>query len=399
MNTKMSVQKALSEMLSKITPARRELKPVQQFLQELNTQLTKNNLNAKAVLGGSFAKGVWLEKDYDVDIFVQFKKNSDNLSDELEKILKKWTPERVHGSRDYFRIHNNGYTYEIVPVLSIQKATDAVNVTDASPLHVQWMLKRGKKYQGDIRLAKTFCKAQKVYGAESYIGGFSGHVLDILVIHYKGFHNLLKAATKWKEKTLIDTEKQYKEKATRYMNTSKTEGPLIIVDPIDKTRNASAAVGRESFRKFIQASKTFLKTPSTEYFERKTILPKNVLVITTEIIEGKHDIVGATYKKIYESLQQKLEPFIVQDSDWEWTPGTKPTFWYKTEKKNVETVERKGPPITMKNAVEEFKKAHKKTITKKGTLYAYEPAHIKTREEAIQQVSKQYEVSLEVLRQ
>ena len=386
-------------MSTKITPAQKAIQPVSTFLQELNKEISKKRVHAKAVLGGSFAKGVWLEGDSDVDIFVQFKKNSEKLSDELENILEKWTPERVHGSRDYYRIRKDGYTYEIVPVLAIQKVSEAVNVTDASPLHVQWMLKRGKKYQGDIRLAKKFCKAQKVYGAESYIGGFSGHVLDILVIHYKGFHNLLKAATKWKEKTLIDTEKQYKEKATRYMNTSKIEGPLILIDPVDKTRNASAAVGKESFYKFIQSSKKFLKKPSLEYFERRVKIPKGVLVVTTELIEGKHDIVGAKYKKVFEALQQQLEPFHLLDSDWEWVPGTKPTFWYKTEKKKVETIERKGPPIKMKTAVEEFKKAHKKTIIKKGMLYAYEPATIKIPEDAIRQVSKQYSISLEVLQQ
>ena len=183
------------------------------------------------------------------------------------------------------------------------------------------------------------------------------------------------------------------------MNTSKIEGPLILIDPVDKTRNASAAVGKESFYKFIQSSKKFLKKPSLEYFERRVKIPKGVLVVTTELIEGKHDIVGAKYKKVFEALQQQLEPFHLLDSDWEWVPGTKPTFWYKTEKKNVETVERKGPPITMKNAVEEFKKAHKKTIIKKGMLYAYEPATIKIPEDAIRQVSKQYSISLEVLQQ
>ncbi|MEM4246893.1 MAG: nucleotidyltransferase domain-containing protein, partial [Candidatus Woesearchaeota archaeon] len=172
----------LKEVLAEITPDKEErkstLKIVKNFLKNLNSSLKKNRFAAKAILGGSYAKDTWLKGDYDVDVFVRFslKYKGKDLSKMLEKALTPWNAERVHGSRDYFWVHKKQFKFEIIPVLEIKKANDAENVTDFSPLHVKWVNKNGKKYKGDIRLFKKFCKAQGVYGAESYIRGFSGHV-------------------------------------------------------------------------------------------------------------------------------------------------------------------------------------------------------------------------------
>jgi len=141
----------------------------------------------------------------------------------------------------------------------LKKASEVVNITDISPLHSKWVNKFGKGLKDEIRLAKQFCKANKLYGAESHITGFSGYVLEILTIHYKGFKNLIKAITKWKPKVIIDTEKYHK-KPLFDLDKSKTHSPIIIIDPVQKSRNASAAVDIEKFNKLIQYSKEFLKS-------------------------------------------------------------------------------------------------------------------------------------------
>jgi len=80
-----------------------------------------------------------------------------------------------------------GILFEFIPVVTIHKASDAQNITDISPLHVAWVNKHIGKLRNDIRLAKLFCKAQGLYGAESHIRGFSGYLLELLVIAYGGF--------------------------------------------------------------------------------------------------------------------------------------------------------------------------------------------------------------------
>ena len=209
------------------------------FLGKVNSLVQKNKINAAAVIGGSLAKGTFLKGDHDVDIFVKFPKEYDSgrLSDILEKVLKPLKPERVHGSRDYFIKIDKKMKYEIVPVYDIKSASEIVNITDASPLHFKWLKEQARKnpkLNDEIRLAKAFCKSAGVYGAESYIRGFSGHVLDILIVNYCSFTGLIKNASRWKKPQVIDICNIYKGDALQKLNKAKVESPLILIDPIQK---------------------------------------------------------------------------------------------------------------------------------------------------------------------
>jgi len=67
------------------------------------------------------------------------------------------------------------------------------NITDISPLHALWIRKNSnEKVRDEIRKFKYFLKINDLYGAESYIRGFSGYIAEILVIYYKSFNNLIK---------------------------------------------------------------------------------------------------------------------------------------------------------------------------------------------------------------
>ena len=215
--------KIYASVLSEVKPSKAEqqeqAKATEQFLEKLNKTLA--NSGAKAILGGSSAKDTWLSNNRELDIFIQFpltkyKDKTNQLTEILEEAVQKAFPklkrERLHGSRDYFQLNYKGFTFELVPILKINKAEEAINITDISPLHAKWVNKNGKKIKDEIRLTKQFAKAQQLYGAESYISGFSGYILEILTIHYNSFEELLKAATKWKAPAIIDTEKHYQKK-------------------------------------------------------------------------------------------------------------------------------------------------------------------------------------------
>ena len=100
--------KLLSEALNDIKPNREYEEEILKKADNIIDRINKNVKNAKAVLGGSGAKGTWL-KTFDADIFVMFnygryKDKSDQLSGVLEKSLKKhFKITRLHGSRDYFQ--------------------------------------------------------------------------------------------------------------------------------------------------------------------------------------------------------------------------------------------------------------------------------------------------------
>lgn len=370
--------KFLKEITKQIKPDEKVMIKVDEFLKKINLELKK--INAIAIAGGSVAKGTFLKDDYDIDIFVRFDYDEylgKDISKILENILKPFKPIKVHGSRDYFQIKNK-LKFEIVPVLNVSKPEKAVNVTDMSPLHINWV-KKYPKFKDDIRLAKQFCKANNVYGAESYIKGFSGHVLDVLIIHYKGFINLLKASKKWKKHTVLDFYNKHKGDALKNLNHSKISD-LIVIDPILPERNAAAALSEEKINLFKKAAKMFLQKPSKEFFIKKEITiedlkkktRKNKLIlIESTPLKGKEDVIGSKLLKAFTYIKKQivLNEFSLIDSGWKWNKKSLFYFIAKDEILSKE-VKRTGPPLKSKKNVERFKKKHKKTFVKKRRIYA-----------------------------
>lgn len=384
----------MKSALQKIKPVQKEertfIATTHSFLKTLNAVLKP--IPAKAILGGSGAKGTWLSGSHDVDIFVLFdyKKYADQsaeLSQLLEKALKKTFSKlkinRLHGSRDYFQLFYQGLMFEIVPILRISKAEQARNITDISPLHSAWVNKHAAKVKDDIRLLKQFCKANNMYGAESYIGGFSGYVLEIVSAQYGSFEKVLKAAQKWKEKDVIDPSQFYPsaEMALFHINTSKLQSPLIVVDPVDKSRNAAAALSKEKFLLFKSVAKKYLQKPAEEFFEKEEVsvssLQKkykgkgHLVFVTATPTEGKEDAVGAKLLKAFQFLQERLKPFEVNHADWAWDKKTDTLFYFVLKKKELPEYEvRVGPPLKLKEYVADFKKKYKNAFEEKGRIMA-----------------------------
>ncbi len=379
----------LDEALKEIQPDRNYEKEIFEKVGIIIKKINRGQKNIKAVLGGSGAKGTWL-KTFDADIFAvfdykKFKGKSDKLSDILEKILKKKfkNVSRLHGSRDYFQIKQNQFTFEIVPILKIQKAEQADNITDVSPLHSKWVL-RHKKLINEIKLTKQFCQAQNVYGAESYIRGFSGYICEILAVYYGSFLNLIKNAAKWNGKVVIDFERYYKGKDVfKLVNTSKLGSPLVVIDPVQKDRNAAAALSDEKFYAFKKAAVEFLRNPSAGFFKGKSLDSlflkgknnKRLIKIYTTPLDGKTDVVGCKLLKIYEFLikESTKNSFRPIKTAWEWDKKSNAIFYFLFNKNPLpKLIEIEGPPIKLKQHVEQFRRMHKRTLIKFNKIYAQE---------------------------
>lgn len=396
----MKTQDALRIVLNDIKPSpqhKRKVRAViRSFLTELNGMLKKRRLSATAVVGGSFAKDTWLRHSFDVDIFVRFglKHQKEYLSTLVEGILVPFHPLRIHGSRDYFRLKYQDLGFEIVPVLGIKKPSDAQNVTDFSPWHVRWVKQHLNGLADDILLAKQFCKANHIYGAESYINGLSGHVIDILVIHYEGFLNWLRAAKRWREKTIIDPERIYHGKALQHLNASKTDGPLVVVDPVQKDRNASAAVNAEKFAVLVKRAREFLKRPSPEFFREKRanvdeLLKKGALVVRAIPREGKRDVVGAKMFHVFTYLNKHLAPFGVKKSGWEWEEREPAILWFLLRNNQLPpTMTVQGPPLSLEEDVRRFRQKHQHTFVQNNLLFAEVKRPYRTPQELLSIVKK-----------
>ena len=385
------LKKLFSDVLAAIKPSKEFEKEVYKNIQYGLVSLNKNLKGAKAILGGSGVKDTWLKDAYDADIFAafnyrQFKDKSNLLSDFLEKPVKKCFPKasRVHGSRDYFEVKQKGFTIEIIPILRIKKAKEAMNITDVSPLHSEWVNKKGKGLKDDIRLLKQFCKAGGVYGAESFIHGFSGYACEILAIHFKGFLGVVRNAAKWDGKIVLDPGNHWKRKnILMELNSSKIASPIVIIDPVQADRNASAAVSQEKFFRFADSCKAFLKKPSKKFFEveevdegtlRKKAGKNHLAVITVQLRPGKRDVVGCQLKKVFEYFRDSLgkNGFKVVEGNFIFRqPGM--IYLIIENKKLSSTVEVIGPPLHAGTHVQKFKEKHPSAFIRNKRLFAKEP--------------------------
>lgn len=387
-----------SNLLAMVIPSKQEEELIKlvcsnavRIIQEC---LDKNNVNAKVEIGGSVAKGTWLKDINDIDVYIKFDrgqysaKNGVNISDVLHEALKTAdlkALQRLHGSRDYFQFKLNAdsrqFTIEVIPILDIARIQEAENITDVSPFHVRYV-KRHAGLANEIRLTKAFCKANNLYGAESYIKGFSGYVLEVLTIYYGGFINLVKNVSVWGKGEVIDPSVYYKTKEDiiEKMNLSKQQSPLLLVDPVQEERNAAAAVGIERYNGFIRAAKKYLKKPSIKFFVRKdfdinALVKKYKKQKTREIVvlkaipkQGKRDIVGAKLLKCLERAKRAFEEneFRITARGWNWDCPEVCWLWFVFPKKALSKYYKHyGPPVKYKTRFGEFERkwsSYKKRI-------------------------------------
>ena len=138
----------------------------------------------------------------------------------------------------------------------------------------------------------------------------------------------------------------------------------------------------EKFEAFKKASKEFLKSPSKKFFVKKDLKSlflglkssdKKLVIIEAEPLDGKIDVVGSKLMKIFEFTGQQLhkQGFKILKSDWEWNKNSNSFFYFIFNKEPLpKTVEVEGPPLEMKQHVDNFRKIHKKTLEKNRKIYA-----------------------------
>lgn len=402
----------MSSVLKEIKPSLKEQKEFESVAKDLVTKLEtsikKLNLNCKVFIGGSFGKGTYLKTSSDVDIFCRFNKSyEDNqLSIYLKQILTdaKIKFKLQKGSRDYYsgeyKLKNVKIKFEVVPVRYVEVAKDAINSTDVSALHVEFVkskIKLNSKLSDEIRLTKQFFKAHKLYGAESYINAFSGHIIDILICYYGSLENLLLDAKSWNESHFIDINNFYKSKedALKHIEKDK-QSTLIVVDPIVKERNAARALSTENYNKFLFVANQFesftqddfkvKKESISSVLKKEKIFAKNNNLkfvaysfdFTTQ--DDSEDIVGSKLLKLSQLIAKRFENYDFKVFKSNFNIDIKKgecLFSYHFEFDTLSNLkEVMGPKVTMKEAIKGFLKVRKNYFISNDRLYSYEKRKI-----------------------
>ncbi len=256
--------------------------------------------------GGSFAKGTWLSKDADIDIFIKFKKNVPE--EKFEKIskkigfdsLKKYSPYIRYSQHPYVEAKIKNTKINVVPCYDV-KIGEWKSAADRSSFHTEFMKKSlTPKMRNEVRVLKTFLKINGIYGAEIAKQGFSGYVSEVLILEFVSFENLMKSIS-------IINENQVIGKTNKKFDTS-----IVIIDPIDSNRNLAAAISDENIGKFILISRAFKEKPSLEFFKTKKskISNKfwnNLLVVKFDFKARSPDIIWGQIKRTTSTLSTQLE--------------------------------------------------------------------------------------------
>ncbi len=388
------IDDVLKQELGEISLSSEEKASYETIAKDIVAKLEKEGL--KAFVGGSLAKGTMIKKDVqDLDIFVVFEDAKEDL---LESVLKKqgFNYDVVHGSRDYYKLKFDSVLVELIPVSKVENPDDAENVTDLSLRHVEYVnkkIKKDKNIVDEIKLAKAFCFAQDVYGAESYIQGFSGYALEVLMIYFKSFKKFLKWVVKKskKDNVVLDPEKHFKSvnEVMREINESKLSSPLIVVDPTYRFRNITAALSEETFDKFVDSAKRFLKKPDLDFFVKKNVDVESLnefakknnakfieIEFKTDRQEG--DVAGTKMKKFFRfmclALEKNNQKILKREFVYSGKGQNARGYLVVVENKDKEI---EGPLLSMKSAVENFKRVRKKTYKRKGRIYAKEKIDLK----------------------
>jgi tRNA nucleotidyltransferase (CCA-adding enzyme) len=401
----MSLKSILTKEIELISLSKEEVSSLTRIAKDFIKSLKAKGLTAH--IGGSLAKGTLVKKknSQDVDIFVVFNYSEDIFS--LEKVLKSiklpGKLKKVHGSRDYFQIKCDNVLLEVIPVVKNKDPELAENVTDVSLSHVKYVVgevKKNPRIADEIKLAKAFCRAQRCYGAEGYVKGFSGYSLEILVIYFGGFAKFLKGMSK---NVVIDPLKYFKgeREILTELNTSKLSGPVILIDPTYKFRNVSAGLGFESFEKFNDVAAKFLKNPGLEFFERQEIdidemkahaAKSNASFVEVDLRTNRQegDIAGTKMKKFLDFFASELErkQQKILDKEFDYIKGKRARGYLVVLEKPE--IENKGPSVGLSEAVKGFKKAKGRNIFKKKGFWWYtEKVSIKSVFELIQKSGKE----------
>ena len=359
-----------NQVLKKITPKRYERSRVEALSQSIQKRiiLACQNEGIKAIvrLEGSVAKDTWLSENPDIDIFIRFPTSIPRKS--LGEIGLKIARHAASTGRQveryaehpYLEVFIDDYRIDIVPCYDTTPG-NWQSATDRTPYHTDYIKRHLEtRLRGEVRLLKKFMQGIGVYGAELKIGGFSGYLCELLTLKYGSFSQVAEAFAAYNQRIVIDLEGFYAKRE----NELKLLFPeqLIIIDPVDKTRNAASAVNPQKLYTLIAASRILLEKPKIEFFyppkpkmfSAKTLkccLQKSastVIFLTINQIEAVPDVLwGQLYrsKRALSSLLGLNDYNVLKDAVWS-NEKNLSIFIFKLESQKLVNLKKHlGPPL------------------------------------------------------
>ena len=293
----------LQQVTKKIVPSDQEQEKMiglsQAIQREVEDVLASSGIQARVSPQGSFARGTWISHEADLDIFARFPPTMER-EEWVEKLLptmrKYFSRYRVierYAEHPFLEFRVKGVRVNIVPSYDVKKG-EWKSATDRTPYHTEFMQTHlTPDLRREARLLKKFAKGTGTYGAEIKIGGFSGMLVDTLVLYYQSFMETLRQASSWTKGMLLEIGKPEE------IVSPKEKDPkvdLVVIDPVDPNRNLAAAVRSDKLWNFVAAGRQFLRNSGLWYFFPPEFKPKTRQQFAKRIDNTGHELIAVTFK-------------------------------------------------------------------------------------------------------
>jgi tRNA nucleotidyltransferase (CCA-adding enzyme) len=367
-------------VLSLIVPDGEDRERVRGFRLRVERELTERLVNADfravAEVHGSAARETWLAGEWDVDVFVILDGGyGREVLPEILGVVKEYVGEgwvEAYAEHPYVKADVSGFSVEFIPCFRVDPGEGLVSSTDRTPLHTEFVKDRLiPGMRDEVRLLKKFMKGVGVYGAEVKVGGFSGYLCELLVIHLGSFEAVLERAATWERGETLDPLGGSDVMALR----ERFGDPLIVPDPVDPGRNVASAVSETSFWTLTAAARAFLTEPKRVFF-----FPEEAQVDVHRLLE---DVRGRDYSLLFVvvedgdvevpdvlwgQLQKSLKAIsgflgvadfqVMRSTVWSDEASRHVLVFELEEAVLPGVVRRMGPPVRMEDSSQRFVEAH-----------------------------------------
>jgi len=377
------LEKVCADVLEKVTPSRRERERILALAEELRKKVEmaakEARVKAEVRVEGSVAKDTWLSEEPDIDVFMRVPTTMPREA--FGTVCLEIARRATEGYRQVERFAEHPYLESIIDNVKVNivpcyrvKRGGWISATDRTPFHTDYVKPLlDKQMCGEIRLLKKFMKGIDVYGAEIKVGGFSGYLCELLTLNYGSFFEVLKSVADWEERRIIDCEGYYKGREGEAEKIF--EEPLVMVDPVDKGRNAAAAVRKERLDEFVVAARAFLKTPhlrffypqeteafNSEEFVRATkTRGSTIAFVKFGKVNAVPDVLWGQLYKSQRSLRKMLQQHdfnVIRNSVWSDEESLN-AFIFEVERRFLPLIKKHmGPPVRKKVECEKFLRKH-----------------------------------------
>ena len=295
---------------------------VEALIERTKSVIADLDLDATVSHVGSTARGTWVSGDRDIDVFVKFDPAMDRA--DLERfglqIGREVLPDghTEYADHPYVTGEHEGFAVDLVPCYDVDSATDIQSAVDRTPFHNDYLAARLEdSTAAGVRRFKQFLKGIGVYGSDLRTRGYSGYVVELLILEYGGFEATLRAASEWQPPVHLDPADHA---ATSFGD------PLVVVDPTDPERNVAAVVSSRNVSRLIHYARQFLADPALEFFFPSEPEPMTAAAVRTAVRERETTPIAVVFDppelvedQLYPQLRRSVSGLVrgLTDADFE----------------------------------------------------------------------------------